>query len=284
MPASLRSENDQLHLGTSDRDQIGINNHLHRNKHREEKMNKGRLIGIAVVLAVVLSGVIIWQGAKVSSSEQAESAEKARNTELQKKVDSDEGQITQLQADNQKLRETADYYFQEGVDQQSAGNLQDAKTTFEAVVAKFPTSVLVGRAQQRLAAVNGAIAKEESDRAAEMQRQQAEQERLEAQSGTEIDFASFSAKARSGGLQVGKRYRFKSWPGSNLNSLYPPGEGGRAGGTSGSLDDVVADLDDPTQRENVLKQLVSANFPVCTIVASMDYNGVIHIHRADDCH
>jgi hypothetical protein len=32
MPASLRSENDQLHLGTSDRDQIGINNHLHRNK------------------------------------------------------------------------------------------------------------------------------------------------------------------------------------------------------------------------------------------------------------
>ena len=33
MPASLRSENDQLHLGTSDRDHIGITNHLHRNKH-----------------------------------------------------------------------------------------------------------------------------------------------------------------------------------------------------------------------------------------------------------
>jgi hypothetical protein len=32
-PASLRSENDQLHLGTSDWDQIGITNHLHRNKH-----------------------------------------------------------------------------------------------------------------------------------------------------------------------------------------------------------------------------------------------------------
>src|ERR1019366_2443213 len=32
-PASLRSENDQLHLGTSDRDHIGITNHLHRNKH-----------------------------------------------------------------------------------------------------------------------------------------------------------------------------------------------------------------------------------------------------------
>jgi len=31
-PASLRSENDQLHLGTSDWDPIGISNHLHRNK------------------------------------------------------------------------------------------------------------------------------------------------------------------------------------------------------------------------------------------------------------
>jgi hypothetical protein len=33
-PASLRSENDQLHLGTSDRNHIGITNHLHRNKQR----------------------------------------------------------------------------------------------------------------------------------------------------------------------------------------------------------------------------------------------------------
>src|ERR1035437_845828 len=32
-PASLRSENDQLHLGTGDQNQIEITNHLHRNKH-----------------------------------------------------------------------------------------------------------------------------------------------------------------------------------------------------------------------------------------------------------
>jgi hypothetical protein len=32
-PASLRSENDQLHLGTSDWDLIGITEHLYRNKH-----------------------------------------------------------------------------------------------------------------------------------------------------------------------------------------------------------------------------------------------------------
>ena len=44
-PASLRSENDPLHLGTSDRDQIGITNHLHRNKHRERRSNSRRFIG-----------------------------------------------------------------------------------------------------------------------------------------------------------------------------------------------------------------------------------------------
>src|ERR1039458_7075048 len=33
-PASLRSENDQLHLGTSDWHPIGITEHLHRNRHR----------------------------------------------------------------------------------------------------------------------------------------------------------------------------------------------------------------------------------------------------------
>jgi hypothetical protein len=35
-PASLRSENDQLHLGTSDWDPIGITNHLHRNKQSNQ--------------------------------------------------------------------------------------------------------------------------------------------------------------------------------------------------------------------------------------------------------
>ena len=32
-PASLRSENARLHLGTGDRDQIGITDQLQRNKH-----------------------------------------------------------------------------------------------------------------------------------------------------------------------------------------------------------------------------------------------------------
>jgi hypothetical protein len=39
-PASLRSENDQLHLGTSDWDPIGISNHLHRNKQHDKENQK----------------------------------------------------------------------------------------------------------------------------------------------------------------------------------------------------------------------------------------------------
>jgi hypothetical protein len=38
MPASLRSENDRLHFGTSDWDQIGITDHLHRNKQEAPEM------------------------------------------------------------------------------------------------------------------------------------------------------------------------------------------------------------------------------------------------------
>jgi len=73
--------------------------------------------------------------------------------------------------------ETADYYFQRGIALQSTGDLTVAKTWFEAVVAKFPTSNLVASAQERLAAVNEAIAKAEAERAAEVQRQQEERER-----------------------------------------------------------------------------------------------------------
>lgn len=74
--------------------------------------------------------------------------------------------------------ETADYYYQEGVKLQSSGDLPSAKTWFEAVISKFPKSDLVASAQQRLAAVNEAIAKAEAEREAEIQRQREERERL----------------------------------------------------------------------------------------------------------
>ena len=60
------------------------------------------------------------------------------------------------------------------MDLQSAGNLPDAKKTFEVVIAKFPTSNLVGSARQRLTAVNETIVKAEAEKATETQRQQEE--------------------------------------------------------------------------------------------------------------
>ncbi|MGD0227015.1 MAG: hypothetical protein ABSF71_32210 [Terriglobia bacterium] len=113
------------------------------------------IIGVAVVLIAFFGHVALLKDSQLSSTTALLSAEKARNIELQKKVDSLEQEVT-------ALKETADYYFQKGVDQQSAGNLYEARTAFETVVTKFPTSNLVGSAQQRLTAVNAAFAKAEA--------------------------------------------------------------------------------------------------------------------------
>ena len=43
-----------------------------------------------------------------------------------------------------------------------AGNLQEAKMDFEAVITKFPESNLVGSARERLIFVNAAIAHKEA--------------------------------------------------------------------------------------------------------------------------
>ena len=101
------------------------------------------IIGMAVVVIALLGTFAVLQDSELTS-------EKARSVELQKKVESLEQQVT-------ALRETDDSYFQRGVDMQYAGNLQEAKRAFEAVIAKFPASNLAGKAQERLIFLNGAI-------------------------------------------------------------------------------------------------------------------------------
>jgi N12 class adenine-specific DNA methylase len=102
------------------------------------------IIGMAVVLIVLLGGFAVLQDSQLTT-------EKARNAELQKKVESLEEQVS-------ALKETADKYFQRGVDMQYAGNLQEAKAAFETVISKFPASNLAGSAKERLIFVNQAIA------------------------------------------------------------------------------------------------------------------------------
>jgi len=102
------------------------------------------IIGMAVILIALLGSFVVLQDSQLTS-------EKARNAELQKKVELLEQEVS-------ALKETADNYFQKGVDMQYAGNLQEAKAAFEAVITKFPTSNLVGSAKERLIFVNATIA------------------------------------------------------------------------------------------------------------------------------
>jgi hypothetical protein len=99
---------------------------------------------MAVVVITVLGTFAVLQDSELTS-------EKALNAELQKKVESLEQQVT-------ALKETDDRYFQRGVDMQYAGNLEEAKRAFEAVIAKFPASNLAEKARERLIFLNGAIA------------------------------------------------------------------------------------------------------------------------------
>jgi cell division protein FtsB len=225
------------------------------------------IIGVAVVLIVLLGGVAVRQNSQLSSTTDLLSAEKAHNTILQNK-------ITSLEQEVATLKETADYYFQNGVNLQAAGNLQEAKTAFEAVVGKFPTSNLVGSAKERLTAVNEAIAKAEADRLAEAQRQQAEQEKLTREEGEPIDYSLFYAKAKSTGLPIGKRFRFEA---EIRHDLHLAEAYGGSPSIVKELWGAVAEFDDESQHEHFLQ---GPDYQTRT-VASMGADGNIKIHRIE---
>jgi TolA-binding protein len=104
------------------------------------------IVGMAVLVIALLGTFTVLQDSELSS-------EKARNAELQKKVES-------LEQEVRALKDTDDSYFQRGVDLQYAGKYQEAKEQFEIVVAKFPASKLAGLAQERLLYLNATIAQQ----------------------------------------------------------------------------------------------------------------------------
>jgi outer membrane protein assembly factor BamD (BamD/ComL family) len=112
----------------------------------------------AFALMCMLVSVVVWQAGALAHVAQSLSAEQARNAELQNEV--------------ARLKETADYFLQRGVEMQSTGHLTEAKAAFEAVVSRFPASPVVRTARQRLAIVNAAIAQAEAQRVAEERRRQ----------------------------------------------------------------------------------------------------------------
>ena len=110
------------------------------------------LTGMAVVLIALLGGIAFVLDSQLTG-------ERARNAELQTKVES-------LEKDANALKQTPDYYFQRGVDMQYAGHLEEAKEAFETVVSQFPKSKLAANARQRLIFVNSSMAQNDATRSA----------------------------------------------------------------------------------------------------------------------
>jgi hypothetical protein len=232
---------------------------------------------VAAIVIMALAVVALRQNGQLSEATTSLSLEKIRNAELQ-------GKVTSLVAEVAKLKETADHYYQQGVDLQSSGNLADAKAAFEAVVAKFPTSNLVGSAQQRLAAVNEATAKAEAEKAAEAQRQREQQEAMERLMGTPMDYATFYAKANSTGLPIGKRFRVE--PVAFSPDMMQFNQQGTLGAKFliGFVS-VKPDFDDTNQQEQVLKKALgkTGGLVTCGVVVSMGDDRRVHIRRAENC-
>ena len=78
------------------------------------------IIGAALVLIAIFFGFAVVQDDQLTG-------ERARNAELEKKVESLEQQVS-------ALKDTDESYFQKGVDMQYDGNLEGAKDAFEAVI------------------------------------------------------------------------------------------------------------------------------------------------------
>lgn len=93
---------------------------------------------------------------------------RAENEALRREVASLKQEIT-------KFKETPDYHYRQGVDFLSSQKYEEAKTEFETVIEKYPTSSLVASAKQQLGKVKRELAKIEARRIAEEKRWQEEE-------------------------------------------------------------------------------------------------------------
>ncbi|MFA5779416.1 MAG: hypothetical protein WC947_04715 [Elusimicrobiota bacterium] len=208
-------------------------------------------------------------------------------------------QVQSLQTEITKLKETADFHFQSGVDSFNSENYTEAEISFNNVVEKYPTSPLVISAKQQLTKVKTELAKIEAQRIAEEKRLEAQRrveekerriaeererrkrEELERLQGTPINYVTFYSKAGSGGLSIGKRYRFKagiwSYGGDDLALASFVNDGILS--TSHRMVNIEKDFDDILQLEHFLKYGSDACYK--TITASMGWNGRVYIHRIE---
>jgi hypothetical protein len=118
--------------------------------------------------------------------------------------------INQLETEVMKLKETAQYHFQQGQDKLFAKKYSEAIIYFKTVINKYPNDPLATNSKRALA-----IAQEQESYEIQ-QKKEAEsmaaisKEKEIAESGEPIEYSKFFAKKGSGGLIVGKRYRFRA--------------------------------------------------------------------------
>ena len=120
-------------------------------------MNRAYLI-VVVCVAFILSSC--------SNKE----LEKLRNENQQL-----ETKVQTLEQENAKLKETADYHYQQGADRLSSQEYEEAKSEFETVIEKYPTSPFVPSAKQQLSKVKTELVRIEAQKIAEERRKQEEE-------------------------------------------------------------------------------------------------------------
>jgi len=111
---------------------------------------------------------ILLVGFNFGCTQQEKNELRSENEKLKNKV-------TALKQEIAKLKETADYHYQQGIDFISSKKYEEAKTEFETVIGKYPTSPLFTSAKQQLIKVKDVLAKIDAQRRAEERRRQEEE-------------------------------------------------------------------------------------------------------------
>jgi len=84
----------------------------------------------------------------------------AENNKLSSEIENLKSEITKLTAENTKLKETAEYFYQQGKDNLEASKFAEAISAFNTVVDRFPADPLVPLAKKSWIIATKAQAKE----------------------------------------------------------------------------------------------------------------------------
>jgi len=134
-----------------------------------ENISLLKLIIIATLIALALIYISGCGKADIQKLQSEKEALKSENEALK-------GKIASLEQEILKLKETAEFHYQQGIDLLKDSKYEEAKAAFEAVIEKYPASSLVSSAKQRLETVNREIKKLEAEKLAEEKRRIEEQQ------------------------------------------------------------------------------------------------------------